>query len=197
LGILSTAISPLSIREKFTIHNEGLNLDELMLILEQLKTLNIVGLDIVNYFLIKDQTTLVNRIQAETIQRIYGNLLNMKIKSFNVFNEHSKFLIFKPVEEVTTDNGDVGWYIMRGLDDLKLREEIMKKIESDQIITVKLRSDDEEPEETEETEEKEIFITTTTMYDQNEFSYFSSEDFLDKRLYPDEKMDMMFELVNI
>jgi hypothetical protein len=198
LGILSTAISPLSIREKFTIHNEGLNLDELMLILEQLKTLNIVGLDIVNYFLIKDQTTLVNRIQAETIQRIYGNLLNMKIKSFNVFNEHSKFLIFKPVEEI---NKDVGWYIMRGIDDLQLREEIMKKVELDQIITVKIPKDEDthesDSENSDSDSEKEIFITTTTMMDQNEFSYFSSEDFLDKRLYPDEKMDMMFELVNV
>jgi hypothetical protein len=213
LGILSSGISPLSVRENYTINNNGINLDELMLMLEQLKTLNIVGLDIVNYFLVKDTVSIMNRIQAETIQRIYGNLLGLKMKSFNVFNEHSKFLIFKPVEEISKD---IGWYIMRGIDDLKVREEIMKKIELDQIITVKIPNEDTDKEDTDkedtdkedtdkedtdkedtDKEEKEIFITTTTIYDQNEFSYFSSEDFLDKRLYPEEKMDMMFELVNV
>ena len=200
LGILSSVVSPLSIRENYTINNIGISLEELTIILEQLKTLNIVGLDIVNYFLIKDQTTLVNRIQSETIQRIYGTLLNMKQKSFNVFNEHSKFLIFKPVDEI---NKDVGWYIMRGIEDLKLREEIMKKVELDQIITVKIPKDDKDDKDNnneddqEDDQEEEILITTTTIFDQNEFSYFSSEDFLDKRLYPDEKMDMMFELVNV
>jgi hypothetical protein len=199
LDVLSTKISPLSFRDNYCINENGINLDELMLILQELKTLNIVGLDIVNYFLTKDENSIVNRIQAETIQRIYGNLLNMKVKSFNIFNEFSKFLIFKPVDEI---EDDVGWYIMRGIEDLQLREQIMKQIEQDQIITVKINSEDEDNENDEKGEkgekgEKSIYITTTTIAEQNELYYFSSDNFLDKCLYPDEKMDMLFELVNV
>lgn len=194
LEILSQAISPLSFRYDFTLKSEqdkllGLNLEELYLTLESLKKLNIVGLDIVNYNLIKDETSIINRIQSETIQRIYGTLLNMSLKSFNVFNENSRFLIFKPIEEIEED---IGWYLLRGVD-MVLRNELMDKINNGQIITVKINEEEEENEN----EEKEILVTTTTIYDQNEYSYYSSEDFLDKRLYPDEKIDMMFELLNV
>jgi hypothetical protein len=108
LEILSQTISPLSFRYDFTLKSEqdklhGVNLDELYLVLNSLKKLNIVGLDIVNYNLIKDETSIINRIQSETIQKIYGTLLNMSVKSFNVFNENSRFLIFKPLEEIEED----------------------------------------------------------------------------------------------
>ncbi len=192
LEILSQAISPLSFRYDFTLNSNtdklhGLNLDELYLMLNSFKKLNIVGLDIVNYNLIKDETSIINRIQSETIQKIYGTLLNLSLKSFNVFNESSRFLIFKPIEELEQD---VGWYILRGVD-MELRNELMTKINNGQFITVKINDDEEE------NEEKEILVSTTTIYDQNEFSYYSSDDFLDKRLYPDEKVDMMFELLNV
>jgi len=194
LEILSQTISPLSFRYDFTLKSEqdklhGVNLDELYLVLNSLKKLNIVGLDIVNYNLIKDETSIINRIQSETIQKIYGTLLNMSVKSFNVFNENSRFLIFKPLEEIEED---IGWYLLRGVD-MELRNELMEKINNGQIITVKINEDDENGN----LDEKEIFVTTTTIYDQNEYSYYSSEDFLDKRLYPDEKIDMMFELLNV
>ena len=113
----------------------------------------------------------------------------MSLKSFNVFNENSRFLIFKPIDEIEED---IGWYILRGVD-IELRNEIMEKINNGQIMTVKIN--DEEGDGN--IDEKEIFITTSTIYDQNEYSYYSSEDFLDKRLYPDEKIDMMFELLNV
>lgn len=200
LDILSTNISPLSMRDSLIIRDDkdNINLEELTLILQELKTLNIVGLDIVNYFLINDDKSIVNRIQAETIQKIYGTLLKLSTKSFNVFNEHSKFLIFKPVEEIDDDNNDnnIGWYIMRGINNIEQREEIMSKIIDDQIIMVKI-DDDISDDNNEIKEEKYIYVTTTTIYDQNEFSYYSTDTFLDKRLYPDEKVDMMFELVNV
>jgi arginase family enzyme len=188
LETLSQDISPLSFRYDYELKNEknkGIRLDSLYLILESFKKLNIVGLDIVNFNLVKDDTSIINRIQAETIQRIYGTLLNLSVKTFNVFNENSRFLIFKPVEDI---EDDIGWYILRGVP-LEVRNELMNKIDGGQILTIKI--DDEE-----DGEEKEIFVTTTTMFEQNEYSYYSSEDFLDKRLYPDEKIDMMFELIN-
>ena len=193
LEVLSTNISPLSMRDTLIIRDDkdNINLEELTLILEELKKLNIVGLDIVNYFLINDDKSMVNRIQVETIQNIYGNLLNLSKKSFNVFNEHSKFLIFKPVEEIedTEINNDnnIGWYIMRGINNIEQREELMSKIIDDQIIMIKI----------DDNIDKYIYVTTTSINDQNELSYYSSDSFLDKRLYPDEKVDMMFELVNV
>jgi hypothetical protein len=189
LETLSQSISPLSFRYDYELKNsinKGINLDELYLILESFRKLNIVGLDIVNYNLINDEKSIVNRIQSETIQRIYGIILNLSVKSFNVFNENSRFLIFKPIEDI---ENDIGWYILRGVD-IVLRNELMTKIDGEEIITVKINEDNED------NEEHEIFVATTTIFDQNEYSYYSSDDFLDKRLYPDEKMDMMFELLN-
>jgi hypothetical protein len=182
-------------RDTLTIRDDkdNINLEELTLILEELNELNIVGLDIVNYFLINDDKSIVNRIQAETIQKIYGILLKLTTKSFNVFNEHSKFLIFKPVEEIDefSENNDIGWYIMRGINNIEQREEIMSQIKDDEIIMIKIDDINNNKEE------KYIYVTKTTIYDQNELSYYSSDSFLDKRLYPDEKVDMMFELVNV
>ena len=206
LDILSTNISPLSMRDTLIIRDDkdNINLEELTLILQELKTLNIVGLDIVNYFLINDDKSIVNRIQAETIQKIYGILLKLSTKSFNVFNEYSKFLIFKPLEEIEeNDINDIndnyiGWYIMRGINTIEQREELMSKIIDDQIIMIKIDDDiDNNDNNNKDNKEKCIYVTTTTIYDQNDFSYYSSDSFLDKRLYPDEKVDMMFELVNL
>ncbi len=196
LEVLSTNISPLSMRDKLTIRDDkdNINLEELTLILKELKKLNIVGLDIVNYFLINDDKSIVNRIQAETIQKIYGVLLKLTTKSFNIFNEHSKFLIFKPVEEIENndDDNNIGWYIMRGINNIEQREELMSKIIDEQIIMIKIDNDDND-----DNNAKNIYVTTTTIHDQNELSYYSCDSFLDKRLYPDEKVDMMFELVNV
>jgi hypothetical protein len=209
LEVLSTKISPLSMRDKLIIRDDkdNINLEELTLILQELQELNIVGLDIVNYFLINDDKSIVNRIQAETIQKIYGNLLKLSTKSFNVFNEHSKFLIFKPVEEINSDNSDnndIGWYIMRGINNIQQREEIMSQIIDDQIIMIKIEddigdndNDNNNDNNNENKEDKYIYVTTTTIKEQNDFSYYSSDTFLDKCLYPDEKIDMMFELVNV
>lgn len=191
LGILKQKISPLSFRNEYDIKanaNKGLDIDDLFTILNCFKEFNIVGLDIVNYNLMNNDTTILNRIQSETIQTIYGILLKLSVKSVNIFCENSKFLIFKPIETI---EDDIGWYILRGVS-VKVRNEIINQIdsgenESSQIITVKIDDDGEE---------KEILVSTTTMTDQNEYSYYSSDTFLDKRLYPDEKMDAMFELVN-
>ena len=198
LELLSQSISPLSFRYDYALTYskmlKGINMDELMLILDTFKKLKVVGLDITNYNLIEDTTSIVNRIQSETIQRIYGKILNIKEKSFNVFNENSKFLIFKPLEETELETeSDIGWYILRGVD-INLREQIMMKIDQGQIITVEIPETETETEI--EIEIKEILVTTTTIFDQNEFSYYSADHFLDKRLYPDEKIDMMFELIN-
>jgi hypothetical protein len=60
---------------------------------------------------------------------------------------------------------------------------LLAKLETIDIITIKL-------------DETEVLVSSTTIEDQNNFSYYSSDSVLDKRLYPDEKMDMMFELIN-
>ena len=150
LDILSTNISPLSMRDTLVIRDDkdNINLEELNLILQELKKLNIVGLDIVNYFLINDENSIINRIQAETIQKIYGILLKLSTKSFNVFNEHSLFLIFKPIDEIEdteiNDDNNIGWYIMRGINSIEQREELMSKIIDEQIIMIKIKDEENE-----------------------------------------------------
>ena len=103
-----------------------------------------------------------------------------KSKSVQVFNEKSKFLIFRPTELI--DEGDYGWYILRGLG-MDFRRKILDELKDDAIIDFDIG-------------EQSFFVTTTTMEDQNKMNYLVNKRLLDLVLFPDEKRDMCFELIN-
>ena len=117
-----------------------------------------------------------------------SKILNLKQYSINIFNEHTRFLIYKPIDELcieTDDNiGDnYGWYILRNVP-LDMKNDILGKIEDDSIIILDIEDN------------VQIMVSSTTIYEQNEKCYYTATSCKDCTLYPDEKMAMMFELVN-
>jgi len=116
----------------------------------------------------------------ELAKRCLSEALSIEKSSINIYNEHTRFLIYRP----TVQDGleDYGWYILTGVP-TEFKEEIMKSIDNDTIKTIDI--DDEE-----------YLVTTTTMNEQNNKSYYKTVKVLDTVLYPNEKISMMFELVN-
>lgn len=106
---------------------------------------------------------------------------NTKSNKITLFNENSKFLIFRHIEQI--DKNDYGWYILRGLNK-ELRRKILLELTDDTIIDFDI-------------DDKSYFITTTTMEKQNKMNYLANNNLLDTVLFPDEKKDMCFELINV
>jgi hypothetical protein len=189
LSVLDQQLSPLCLRHPKELNNENprvdINNQQLKLIMQSLSKLNICGMNISGYCVDFNDTSLVNRIQIETIQQLYGTILKIKEKKINIYNENSRFLIFKPKEELYDDIDQFGWYIMRNVDS-QLRYELLQKINDGEIIEIEIQDDELK---------KYILISTTTLADQDDMSYYLAEDYSDKRLYPDEKIDAYFNLL--
>ena len=68
------------------------------------------------------------------------------------------------------------------------KNEIIKEIGDDKIVTIPIVEDDGDM--------YDAYVTTTTMKQQQEKSYYASKNVYDCCLYPGEKLNMMFELIN-
>jgi arginase family enzyme len=146
---------------------------------------NIVSMDIVEFNPLVGSNN-DSKITRETIRYILTKTFDLKEKSINIFSEDSKFLIFRPIEQ-TDPITDIGWYILRGLP-LKEREELIKFVPDDTIITIDLDNDDGKSET--------YYVTKTDMNEQNLKSYCTSLSIQDTTLFPEEKVSMCFELLN-
>lgn len=190
LSVLDQSLSPLCLRHPEELQNPDISVNitnsQLKLILKYLSELNICGLNISGFCVDFNDTTMVNRIQIEVIQQIYGSILKIKEKKINIYNENSRFLIFKPKQEIFDEIDQIGWYIMRNLDS-DLKEKLLEDIKDGEIIQIQIEDDDNI--------KRDILISVTTLADQNELSYYLAEDYSDKRLYPDEKIDCYFNLI--
>jgi len=202
MSVFDLNIAPCTIRDSDKMI--GLNLDQLNLILSKLSKLskltginnNIKMIDITGHYLAISDTLPAFRVTIETITKIYSKLLNLKEYSINIFNENTRFLIYKPVDEICNekenDIGDnYGWYILRNIS-LDMRNELLEYLDIDTIKIINIKEDDDD-----NNEEIEIMITSTTILEQNEKCYYTSTSYKDCTLFPDEKMAMCFELVNI
>ena len=181
----------------------GFDQSELLEIFEKINSENLVGLDITGFDFRIDDKELAYRISCEIARIPLRKLLKIKEKKINIFDESSKFLIFKPIEkqinqanteidtsDIKLDIGeDVGWYILRGVS-LQLREELISHIDDDTIETLFIDVDGNG-------EEKLVLITTTTMAEQEEKSVLAKGTTIkDRCLCVNEKISMMFELLN-
>lgn len=168
----------------------GLNANDLTVIFNRINKENLVGLDITSFDFRIDSKERAYRISCEVAKLPLQLLLGIKEKRLNIFNENSKFLIYRPI--VQTSQIDVGWYILRGVS-LDIREQIINSISDDTIITLQIDLESDGNEET-------ILITTTTMEEQEKktFSYAHLKDtkITDCVLFPMEKTSMAFELLN-
>jgi len=131
------------------------------------------------------------RLTNEIVQILYRNVMNLKEKKINIFNENSRFLIYRQLEK--TDDQDVGWYILRFVD-IETKNKILEKIEDDKIYTIDL--DDYSIDDFTDTSDNSILISATTMEEQNKKTYYGTNTFMECVLFPDEKVSMVFELVN-
>lgn len=170
---------------------DGFDIDELDIVVNHLKKLkNINGIDVTGYVfgLIseKEKHHVSNMLTVKLIQNIVSKFISLKTKSINIFNEESKFLIWRKVN----DNDSKGWNILRGID-LQTREEIIKAIGDDNIITIPI-----DEGIASDYESYDALVTTSTMNEQQNKSYYTANSLYDCCLYPEEKISMMFELLN-
>lgn len=164
---------------------DGLNLNELTSFLNILNKTNIVGIDITGYDLRTNDTEAMYRVTCEVAKVMLKNLLEIKEKKINIFNENSRFLIWRNVYQKSHD--DIGWFILRGIS-LDLKESLLNKLIDTELIIVPFENDNGEPED--------AYVSTTTINDQYKKSYYVAEEINDYALFPEEKVHMMFELIN-
>lgn len=195
----------LSIESEISLDNEentkkmdnGLdfdNLTELSNILKnKIKYLIITGYDST----IDNETKFLSRLTSEVVQILYRNIMDLKEKKINIFNENSRFLIYRKLHQESEE--DIGWYILRFLT-MEDRQRILEKIMDDKIYNFDLNDylneDSEENNDDDNLLSGEILISATTMDDQNNKSYYHAKSMMDCTLYPQEKFLMAFELVN-
>lgn len=165
----------------------GFTFPELTQIFGRINVDNLVGLDITSYDFRIDDKEIEYRISCETARLPMKLLLGIKDKKINIFNEHSRFLIYRPIEQ--TSESDLGWYILRNIP-LETREEILKTIDKDTITSIAIDVE-------ENGEEEMILISTTTMMEQESKCFLAGKiKMTDCVLFPQEKTSMMFELLN-
>lgn len=128
------------------------------------------------------------QVTGQICKKIIKEIFEIKEKSINIFNEKSKFLIYRPT--TTLSEADVGWYIVRFIT-LKEREEIIKNLNGN-VITLTIDVPVDNKNET----ELEVFITETSLEEQNKKSYYTAASIFDYCLFPQEKLDMTFEILN-
>lgn len=207
MSVFNINIAPCVIREEF---KNGLDLIQLKIILEKINEMNkehnnIKMIDITGHYLSLEDTNPAFRVTIETITKIYSKIFDMKEYAINIYNEHTKFLIFKPVaelcvekENINDDYDDIidinligdnyGWYILRNIPK-EYKEKIFKEIENDSIKIITINDNDTN-------NDIDIMVTSTTINEQNDKCYYTAKSYTDCTLYPDEKMSMMFELIN-
>lgn len=185
----------LEIKEENNKMTNGLDYNHLTeicnILKNKIKYLIITGFD----SSIDNETKFMSRLTNEVVQILYRNIMDLKEKKINVFNENSRFLIYRKLEQESEE--DIGWYILRFLT-MDNRQQILDKIMDDKIYNFNLNDylDENSDENEEDILTGEILISATTMDDQNKKSYYLSKSIMDCSLFPQEKFLMGFELVN-
>jgi hypothetical protein len=227
MSVLDHTISPCVIKhnpdKKDVTELDGMNGEEFINLCKHISKLNVKSMDITGFYLATDNTTQAYRITCETAKLAYKILFNLKDKTLNIFNEYTRFLIWKDLHTLDIDkkielyekgekeneneividitemtqedidkleliDDEIGWYIMRNVS-LDMRERFIADLkDSDSIKTISVVDDDGKV--------KDVMITSTTIDEQNKKSYFTAKSYIECVLYPEEKMAMMFELIN-
>jgi hypothetical protein len=162
-------------------HLIGFNIDQINIMLNILSKLNIKMIDIIGY---ENKENIKLKL---LINKIYLTLTNQQNTKINMFDENSRFLIFKPIDEIYEKEYDIGWYLLRNIPQT-MKDELLNSIEIDSIIMLEIMDDDNN--------DVEVMISSTTIEEQNNKCYYVSESYKDCCLYPDEKIAMGFELLN-
>jgi arginase family enzyme len=179
MGSVDDKIIPLKLINK----SSNFNLDDIDIMFSEFSTLNIKSIDITNFTLNFDNKNIGFRITCETLRRPLIKLFNLKTKKINIFDEDTRFLIWRPVIQLSED--DIGWFILRGISNSQ-KDELLKEI-NDTIQTITVDDDNGEP--------TDVLVSSTTMNEQHSISYYMVDTIEDCALVPREKVQMMFELL--
>ncbi|VBB17826.1 hypothetical protein YASMINEVIRUS_289 [Yasminevirus sp. GU-2018] len=230
LSCMQQKYAPSSIRND-TDKKAGFDFDEMRVIMNSLKNLKkLNGVDITGYNFgsrkDKNKHHVSNIITVKTIEMMVSSVIVLKQKSINIFNENSKFLIWRKVQ----DTDPIGWYILRGIS-LQDREQFIEAIGDGQIVTITIPESDDVPkddsqddnlddnpddntttkskksikddldddDDSDDDSEPKYFdalVTVTTLKEQQDKSYYMATSLQECCLYPGEKLNMMFELLN-
>lgn len=178
---LTTLLSTYTPSVKRQKTNLGMNPQQLDKLIQFVKKYDIVGLDILGFDASIDTSSKkASRITAEIVRSIFVHMFDIKQKSLNIYSEHSRFLIYRSVEQEDLEH-DIGWRILRNIPP-ELKEVLMSSIKNE-IVTIPIDCED-------------FLVTATSISEQEEKSYYNAESILDTCLFPDEKKYMMFELIN-
>jgi hypothetical protein len=200
LSCMQKRYAPSVIRDDSCDHSndDGLDFDQMRIIVESIVKLNYLnGVDVTGYNFghrkDKQKHHISNMLTVKTIEMIVNTLIDLKQKSINLFNDESKFLIWRKVNDYDT----VGWYILRNIS-LKDREELIKAIANEQFVIISIPADDNNSNDdnNEIDNSFDALVAVTSMKEQQEKSYYNAESLYDFCLYPGEKLNMMFELLN-
>ena len=133
---------------------------------------------------LNDECRKYEKITAEMCKNIIKRVFTeITEKSVNIFTEDSRFLIYRPIKQIS--EADIGWYIVRFMT-IKEREEFLKHL-IDNVITIPIPENDFEIE---------VYVTSTSVQEQNEKSFYTAANMFDYCLFPKEKLSMIFELIN-
>jgi hypothetical protein len=164
---------------------DGMTLEQIDSIFDEIQNLNVRSIDVTGYDLRFMDKDAAHRVTCETARRPLTKILNFKQKSINIFNENTKFLIWRPMGQASEE--DIGWFILRGMS-LDIREELIQAISDDEIKTIQVTDDDGE--------EVYAYVAITTMAEQEQKSFLTAESVTECALFYEEKVNMMFELIN-
>jgi N-glycosylase/DNA lyase len=188
MSCMSLDIAPCVTRfVDFTKHKtiDGFIMKEIEEAMTMLNKTNLVGFDITGYDLRIERSERAFRVTCEVPRRLLQLVLGIKEKKLNIFNEHSKFLIWRPIDQ--EEETDVGWFILRNIP-LDTREQLIEHIGTENIISFQTEDDDGEI--------IDAYVTVTTMAEQQERTYCETTNVHDCVLYPAQKVYAMFELLN-
>lgn len=163
----------------------GFTMQEIEEAMSMLNKTNLVGFDITGYDLRIERSERAFRVTCEVPRRLLQTVLGIKEKKINIFNECSKFLIWRPIEQ--EEKEDVGWFILKNVP-LDVREQLIESIGTENIISFQTEDDDGEIIDS--------YVTVTTMAEQQERTYCGTTNVHDCVLYPAQKVYAMFELLN-
>ena len=194
--------------ERAKIQKRFISLEHLFIILNS--KLNIKYLDIFGFdSSIDNPTNKFTKFTGNTCRDIIKHIFKIKDKQINIFTEDSRFLIFRPLDQREKrdkhEKEDIGWYIVRFMTLQERSDLISSLIDRTIVLSVLVSEILDKPNQDsflidsnmDPDDEIDILVTTTTMNEQNTKSYYTAQHIDDYCLFPRQKQDMMFELVNL
>ncbi len=184
LACVNKNYAPSVYRECDKNASDGFDLDQIQQIVTSLKKIkSINSIDITGYHFGNANDRKIhhvsNMLTIKTIDTIINSFIDLKQKTINIFDEDSKFLIFK----LLTDDDPIGWVMIRNMT-IQEKEKYMKQIGDGEIKIIQIDDNG-----------SMAYITVTSMRKQQEKSYYTSKSVYDCCLFPEEKKNMMFELI--